>query len=92
MSNPNSFINTYVATIQNLVNNLEDLRTFNDMLTADPTLITRYFAQDPTKGPAPRSDIVAADVTNAEAAVVQLLFSFDSGTPTQKSYLFKMLP
>ena len=28
----------------------------------------------------------------AEAAIVQLLFAYDSGDPTNKSSLFKMLP
>jgi Cu/Ag efflux pump CusA len=31
------------------------------------------------------------DITNAQAAIVQLLFAFDSGTPTQKPFLYKML-
>jgi putative heme iron utilization protein len=87
MSNPTSFMNGYVSAIQNLINNLEALRTQNDMLTQDATLITRYFSSQGA-----RTDIVAADITNAEAAVTQLLFTFDSGSPTQKSYLFKTAP
>lgn len=87
MSNPVSFINGYVSAIQNLINNLEALRTQNDMLTQDSTLITRYF-----QAAGARTDIVAADITNAEAAITQLLFTFDSGSPTQKSYLFKTAP
>lgn len=87
MSNPVSFMNNYVGTIQRLVDDLESLRTYNDMLAQDGTLITRYFSD-----PSHRTDIVAQDVTNAQSAVVQMLFPFDSGTPTQKSYLFKMLP
>lgn len=92
MSNPNTFLNNYVATIQQLINNIENLRTMNDQLTQDSTLVTRYFAQDPTKGPTPRSDIVATDVVNAENAITQLLFTFDSGNPAQKQALFKLLP
>lgn len=87
MSNPVSFINGYVSAIQNLINNLEALRTQNDMITQDSTLVTRYF-----QSVGARTDIVAADIANAEAAVTQLLFTFDSGSPTQKSYLFKTSP
>jgi hypothetical protein len=42
--------------------------------------------------PAYRTDIVAADVAAAQAAIVQLLFTFNSGNPTQASALLKMMP
>jgi hypothetical protein len=87
MSNPVSFINTYTQNIVQFCQLMNTLRANNDQLAQDPTLITRYFAITGT-----RSDIVAQDVTNAHDALVQLLFAFDSGSPTQKSYLFKMLP
>lgn len=80
-------MNTYTGNIQSFISLLEDLRTQNDMISQDSTLITRYF-QTPTA----RTDVVAQDVTNAQAAITQLLFAFDTGTPTQKSYLFKLLP
>lgn len=86
MSNPNTFMTNYVSSIQTLINTLEQIRTYNDMLTQDSTLITRYFSSPS------RTDIVTQDVVNAEAALTQLLFTFDSGSPTQKSYLFKVLP
>jgi hypothetical protein len=41
--------------------------------------------------PQARGDIVKQDFTNSDSAIVQILFTFDSGGPTQKSYLFKML-
>jgi hypothetical protein len=86
MSNAVNFQTSYFANIQTLVQTLESLRTQNDQITQDATLISRYFSS-----PSPRNDIVAADVTNAEAAITQLLFTFDRGSPTQKSYLFKLL-
>jgi hypothetical protein len=87
MSNPNTFVNTYVAKIQSLVQMVEDLRGLNDMVDQDSTLFTRYFA-----GADPRTDINATDCTNAHDAIVQVIFAYDSGSPTQKSFLFKMLP
>ena len=90
MSNPVSFINTYTQNIVQLCNLMQTLRGNNDQLTQDPTLITRYFATPDNQGK--RTDITSSDVTNAQNALVQMLFTYDSGAPTQKSFLFKMLP
>ena len=87
MSDPILFVNYYTAQIQNLIKVIEDLRTQNARITADPTLVANYF----TKNGA-RTDIVAQDVTNAQNALVQVLFAYDSGAPTQKSQLFKVIP
>jgi len=87
MSNPVSFVNLYVSKIQTFVQTMEDLRSMNDMVDQDSTLFTRYFAD-----PNARKDIVEADATAAHGSIVQILFTYDSGTPTQKSALFKMLP
>lgn len=89
MSDPTAFMNQYIADVRSLVGILEDLRTLNDRVTQDatnPTMVARYFS-----GSGSRSDIVAADFTAAQAAIVQLLFAFDSGAPTQKAALFKLL-
>lgn len=95
MSNPVSFINTYTQNIVQYCNLMQVLRSNNDQLQQDPTLITRYFETTNPSNPnisVVRTDITAQDVQNAQAAIVQLLFAFDSGDPTNKSHLFKMLP
>ena len=89
MSNPNTFMNNYVTGVQNLTNALDAMQHLNNVLVADATLVTRYFAQPTGQF---RTDIVAADVTNASSAVGQLLFAFNSGSPTQASYLYKIYP
>jgi hypothetical protein len=74
---------------------MQTLRGNNDQLTQDPSIVARYFSTSNPSNPniaVVRSDIVAEDVTAAQAAIVQLLFTYDSGAPTQKSKLFKMLP
>lgn len=38
-----------------------------------------------------RSDLATVDFTNAAGAITQLNFTFNSGTPTQKSFLYKLL-
>lgn len=86
MANPVTFANDYFAQVANLINVLEDLRTLNDRLTQNSSLVTDYFAN-----PVHRTDITATDFNNAKGAVTQILFTFDSGSPTQKSYLFNLL-
>jgi hypothetical protein len=88
MADAINFMNAYSAQIKSFVDMLKDLETKNQQLTEDPSLITRYF--DPTA--THREDIVAADVTAAQDAIVQMLFTYNSGTPTQAAALLKMFP
>lgn len=90
MSNATTFMASYATNIAQLVNLLQTLQTQNLQMTDDTTLVTRYFAGTGTL--VPRKDIVAADVAAAQAAIVQLLFTFNSGNPTQASALLKMMP
>ena len=92
MSNPLTFMNNYFQLQVQFIQNVQQLRTANDQLAEDPTLIDRYFALT-NQGPGvPRKDIVAADVTAAQGALGQVFFTLDSGSPTQKSLIYKMLP
>jgi hypothetical protein len=88
MADAINFINAYSAQIKNFVDILQELETKNLQLTEDPTLLERYFDDTATH----RTDITAADVTNAQAAIVQMLFTYNSGDPTQASALLKMFP
>ena len=95
MSNPVSFVNSYTQNIVQFCQLMQVLRGNNDQIVQDPTLIDRYFATTNPGNPnisVVRTDITAQDVENAKSAVEQLLFAYDSGSPTQKSYLMKMLP
>jgi hypothetical protein len=95
MSNPVSFVNTYTQNIVQFCQLMQTLRGNNDQLEQDPSLISRYFSMSNPSNPNVsfvRTDITAEDVTAAQAAIAQMLFTYDSGAPTQKSKLFKMLP
>jgi hypothetical protein len=94
VANPNTVINTFSANIVQFVALVQTLRTQNDQMEQDPSIVTDYFAQVPGGGfgPGPRTDIDAADVAAAQAALVQVLFAFDSGTPPLKAALYKMQP
>lgn len=89
MSNPTTFMAKYETTIATLVKNLEDLRAMNDWIDQDPTLLDRYFS---STRQSPRTDITKADVEAAKGAIGQVLFAYDSGNPTQKSHILKMVP
>lgn len=87
MSDPNGVMVQYLAAAQAVVSAMENMRLLQARFAADGTLQTNYFALTPK----PRPDLVSQDFTNAQTAVTQLLFTFDSGSPTQKSTLFKLL-
>lgn len=86
MTNPVNFADSYFAKVADLIDVIQELRLLNDRVAADSGLVVAYFAN-----PVHRTDINAADFANAQSAVTQMLFTFDSGSPTQKSYLFKTL-
>jgi hypothetical protein len=92
MSNPLTFMNNFFQLNVQFIQQVQQLRTANDQLNEDPTLVDRYFSLT-NQGPGvPRKDIVAQDVLDAQAALVQVFFTLDSGSPTQKSKIYKMLP
>jgi hypothetical protein len=55
-------------------------------------LVDRYFGLTGVGPGVPRPDITKQDVLDAQAALVQVFFTLDSGSPTQKSKIYKMLP
>ena len=92
MSNPLTFMNQFFQLNVQFIQVVQQLRTADDQLKQDPTLVDRYFALTGVGPGVPRSDIVAADVTAAQGALEQVFFTLDSGAPTQKSLIYKMLP
>ncbi len=80
------FGNDYFAQVAALIDSIENLRVLNDRIAQDSGLIAAYFA-DPNS----RTDIDATAVSAAKDAVIQMLFTFDSGSPTQKAALFNLL-
>jgi len=97
MTNPQTFMHVWFAKVQQYIQLTEDLRVMNNVFAGDSTIVENYFSPPippgQTAAPPPgRTDIVAADCANAQAAMVQMLFAYDSGSPTQKSQLYKMIP
>jgi hypothetical protein len=63
-------------------------RIMQDRLTQEPGLSQSAATAMNTVG---RADLAKADFDNAAAAIGQVLFAYDSGSPPQKSFLYKML-
>ena len=92
MANPNTVINNFSEAIIQYIRLTQTLRTMNDQLEQDSEVVTEYFAQTGPGSSMPRKDIDVADIAAAQAAIVQLLFAFDSGNPPNKAALYKMQP
>lgn len=88
MANPTQFFQQFNAQIKQFIDDLDNLNTMQDRLAQDNTLAAAAATAAQAQG---RTDLAAIDFTNAATAINQLLFTFNSGTPTQKSYLYKIL-
>lgn len=88
MTDAVSFSRNFIAQTNTCINALEDLRLMRDRMVQEPAL--SQSAADAMNN-AGRQDLAKVDFDNASGAIEQILFAFDSGAPTQKSYLYKML-
>ena len=85
-------MNNYFQLQVQFIQVTQQLRTADDQLKQDPSLVDRYFALTGMGPGVPRSDINKTDITNSQSALEQVFFTLDSGSPTQKSLIYKMLP
>ncbi len=87
MSNAPLFGQTMISHINQLVQTLSDLNTDQARLADEPALAQSVVTALATQRP----DLTAAIITNAAAAINQILFTYNSGSPTQAAQLYKML-
>ena len=92
MSNPLTFMNNFFQLNVECIQIIQRMRTANDQLVEDPTLVDRYFALTGMGPGVPRTDITKTDVENAQTTFQQLFYTLDNATPAWKSYMYKMLP
>jgi hypothetical protein len=88
MADATTFYRQFISEIKTLINDLENLDTAQDRMAADSALAA---AAADAANAAGRTDLTETDFTNAASAVNQILFTFNSGSPSQKSYLYKLL-
>lgn len=85
MSDPLTFGNQWISSIQALVEAVDDLRYMNDRVTQEPTLGQAYLTASG------RTDIVLADLNAAFQQAEALVKAFDTGAPPLKAALYKVL-
>lgn len=86
MSQAVPFVQTYLSAVESLVHALETMKFAQLRVATDSSLVTNYFASGQA-----RTDITAADLTAANAAVTAIIAAYDAGTPTNKSKLHFVL-
>lgn len=88
MSNPTTFNQTVNETTKQFIYWIQQIDTLRDRMESDPTL-----AQDAANAAnaAGRADLTAADFNGLKEAIVQIMFTWNSGTPAQKSFFYEML-
>lgn len=74
-----------INVVKQLIAAIQAAENVVDQMAGDSGLAAAYLASQGA-----RTDLVAQDFTNMNAALGQIIFTFNSGTPTQKSYLYKM--
>lgn len=88
MADATAFYRTMASDVGQFLTALDKLRVISDRIGGDDTLAIAAAAAAATGG---RPDIVAQDIINAKSAIDQLLFTFNSGAPPQKKYLYELL-
>jgi hypothetical protein len=86
MADSSLYAQTYLGQIKVLADCLDQLRLLNDRYTADPTVLDAYLASA-----AKRADLDSTKFAAARSSVAQLLFTYDSGNPTQKAGIYGLL-
>jgi hypothetical protein len=86
MADPVVYFANLKSSINQLVTTLQQMNTYQDMLTQDATLAAAAAAA----GSNVNRTLTAADITAAADAINQLLFTFSSGSPTNKAALYKL--
>ena len=88
MSDPINFYRLFINNINTFIAALEQLNLMQDRMAQDSGLAAAAAAAAQASG---RSDLTAADFTNAGGAIAQIDFAYTSGAPPQKSFLYKVL-
>jgi hypothetical protein len=88
MTNSLGFGQSFVGTVQTLIDALEAASLMQDRLASEPTLADDTATAMSGAG---RADMTAQVINDAASAIVQIMFAYNSGSPTQKSLLYKVL-
>ncbi len=85
-TNAAQFLTDYLAMANQLAAVINQAKALRDRVAQDSTLFTQAIA-----APNNRPDLTVTTLSDADAAIGQVIFAWDSGSPTQKSYVDKLL-
>ena len=88
MSDATAFYRDYTSAIKQLISATEQVALMKDRLDSDTGLAAAAAVAAAAAG---RTDLTVQVINDAAGAIGQMLFTFNSGSPTQKSYLYKVL-
>lgn len=88
MADAKAFYQTANETVKQFIYWIDQINTLQDRMVSDPALAASAAEAANAAG---RTDLVEADFTNLSDAIVQIMFTWNSGDPTQKSFFYKML-
>jgi len=88
MTDATNFGQNFVATVRDLINAIEAAQLMQDRLNSEPALAASVAQAMSGAG---RADMTEKVITDAAGAIGQIFFTFNSGSPTQKSMLYLVL-
>jgi hypothetical protein len=88
MTDSLNFGQSFVGTVRALIDAIDAASQMQDRLNSEPTLAAEVAQSMSGAG---RADMTEQVITDAASAIVQIVFAYNSGSPTQKSLLYKVL-
>ena len=88
MADASTFSRNVINTVGQLVSVLQQLQTISDRIASDSALAGQAATAAQAAG---RADLSTGDFDRCKASIDQMLFTFNSGNPSQKQNFYKML-
>jgi len=88
MTDATNYGQSFVGTVKALIEAIENANVMQDRLQSEPTLAADTATAMSGAG---RADMTEQVINDAASAIVQIVFAYNSGSPTQKSLLYKVL-
>jgi hypothetical protein len=89
MTDATNYGQSFVSTVKALIDAIENANVIQDRLASEPGLADATAAAMASGGI--RNDLTGQMINDAANAIVQIVFAYNSGSPTQKSLLYKVL-
>jgi hypothetical protein len=88
MSDPTAFNRTVTLTVRSFADSMQQIQELKDRMDSDAGLAVAAAATAQASG---RADLAVDDFNNLGAAIGQILATWNTGEPTEKSFFYQML-